>query len=185
MKEYGINNTKDDVIIEGVRIVTSHYSQPIKQKSKSNVSWLSGIINFASPIISEIASNYPKAKWVPYAFGIISNAVLTASAQSLTTMTTLGTIYFKDAEVKIEGWPHYFSCATVEKYIGRCDIELYGYTESGSIIHEEGEGEKTSQATHYADDAYLIAKAMQYARRDDGDIYVEYYPEVEYVTVSN
>lgn len=135
-----IANTKSDVIIEDTKVVESYYVQPRKSRTTYNSVLLDGIMNYSRAITTVISSAIPKAKWVLAAFGFTARAIVEASANEKTTFESTSTLRFFEIEVKIEGWPYYFTCASSEKLEVASLVAASGYKEDGTPFTRSGDG---------------------------------------------
>jgi len=167
------------VVIEGTKIVESFYTQPIQTKTSYNSTLLDGLANFSQPILTVVSKALPKAKWVPSAFGFATKAIVEASARSSSTFKMSSTLYNYDAQVKIEGWPYYFTCATSDMFKVAATSSHAGYLPDGTPLASSGSGSSSSQSAHYGDSAWLTAKAIECAKKGNDYIYNETSPAID------
>lgn len=179
-----IANTKSDVIIEDTKVVESYYVQPRKSRTTYNSVLLDGIMNYSRAITTVISSAIPKAKWVPAAFGFTARAIVEASANEKTTFESTSTLRFFEIEVKIEGWPYYFTCASSEKLEVASLVAASGYKEDGTPFTRSGDGFASSKSAHYGNTTWLTLQARTYAYKNDGSWYSESYPEIDAVEIA-
>ena len=178
-----IQNAASGVVIEGTKVVTSHYTQPRKSKTTYNSSLLNGISNFGSTISTLISSAVPKLKWIPKTFGFISKAVVDASANKKSSFEVVSTLRFYEVHCKVQGWPNYFMCASSEKYEAAASSMFNGYKADGTPFASSGSGSGATQSAHYGNKTWLTTKAKEYARKDDGSFYTEHAPDLSSITL--
>ncbi|MBQ8615937.1 MAG: hypothetical protein IJX67_03510 [Oscillospiraceae bacterium] len=183
----GIATTSEasSVVIEGTKVVESYYEQPRQSKSTYNSALLDGISSLTKPVMTLISKAVPYAKWVPSVFGFTVPAIVEASASKKSTFEMTSTLRFYDVEVKIEGWPYYFVCASSEKYEVAAAAMFTGYKEDGTPFSDAGSGSASSKSAHYGNSSWLTAKAREYALKDDGTFYTETYADIDAVSLVN
>lgn len=173
-----------NVVIQDTKIVTSYYTQPRVTKSSYVNKLLNAVSNLATPVTTVIAAALPSAKWVPKAFGYATKAIIDASAKEKIVFTSVSTLRFYEAQCKVAGSSGYTTYASAERYEVAQTNTSSGYKEDGTPFATSGSGSAASNSAHYGNRSWMIAKAREYAMRDDGDFYTEDAPDIASVTIT-
>ena len=176
-------SSTSSVVIIGYQVVQPYYTQPIQSKSSYNSDLLDGIASVTTPVVTLISAAVPKAKWVPKTVGFLTLQIIELSARKKSTFSSPSTLRFYDVQVKVEGWPNYFTRASSERYEASVASTFAGYKEDGTPFTTAATGDGAVQSTHYKDYTYLQGKAREYVLKDDGSVYKEYAPDLTTITV--
>ena len=172
-----------DVVITGYQVVQPYYTQPIKSKTSYNSALLDGIASVTTPVVTIIAAAVPTAKWIPKTVGFLTLKIIELSARKQSTFTSPSTLRFYDVQVKIEGWPYYFTTASSDRFEASIASTFAGYKEDGTPFTTAASGDGASQSAHYKNYTYLQEKARVYALQNDGSFYSEDYPVLSSITI--
>lgn len=173
----------DEVVIEDTKAVTATYIQPLKNKSSYNSVLLDGITNLNGVVTTVVSSliEDPRLSWVPSAVGFVTQAIVDASAKSISTLKLASTLYTYDIQVKKAGWPYYFTCATSEKIMYSGSISTAGYEPDGTPFNSYAHRDISTQSLHYMDTSWLVIKAIEYAKKNNDSCYSDFAPKVDVI----
>lgn len=172
------------IVVEDTKIVTSYYTQPRVSKSSYVNKLLDAVSNLTLPVATLISSAMPRAKWVPKAFGYATKAIVEASAKEKVSFTAVSTLRFYDAQCKTSDSSSYTTFASSERYEVALTCSSSGYYQNGTPFAHSGSGSASSNSAHYGNRSWMIAKAQEYALRDDGNFYTEDAPDIDSVTIT-
>lgn len=172
-----------DVVIEGYKVVTPYYTQPIRSKTSYNSVLLDGYTSIHGLIESIVSEALPKVSWVPSAVGFISELVIELSSRSRSSFQMASTIRFYEIQVKQSDWPYWYTIASSERYEAAASASFVGYDENGSPWTRSASGSVVAESAHYGDYSYMMAKAQYHAELNDGTDYCEFHPDVGAVRV--
>lgn len=180
-------NLTDEVVIEDIKAVPAEYKQPIEYKKSYNNVLLDGITNLNGLITTVVSSKIsnPKLTWIPSAVGFVTQAIVDASANSITVFQLYSVLKTYDIQVKIAGWPYYFTCASSERMEYSGSITTGGFKEDATPFTGYKSKDVTVQSTHYGDRTWLTNKAIEYAKKNDGTYYLEWAPGVDKINLFN